>query len=63
LRKNRGVIEDQNEKLEKVKLEREEQIEAMNSKILVKDQEVRGVEQDLEAIENEISEIVKSALA
>lgn len=31
LRKNRAVIEDQNDKLEKLRIEREEQILAINS--------------------------------
>ena len=33
LRKNRALVEDQNDKLEKLRIEREEQIDAMNMKI------------------------------
>ena len=62
LRKSRAVIEDQNQKLEKVKIEREEQISAMNLKIQDKEEEVREAEEVLENIENTIKEIVETAL-
>lgn len=62
VRKNRAKVEDQNEKLEKLKLEREAQIEAINLKIEDKEMDVSKAENVLSQIEQSINEIVQTAL-
>ena len=62
LRKNRAVVEDQNAKLEKLKIEREQQIMVMNEKINDKELEVSKAEKCLQDAEATLKDIIESAL-